>query len=67
MTKKSHRTRRPSRASRLRAASSVALPRQIVIAKPAVKNTTRRERLMIVALIAVVAVDVLRWVAPLFR
>lgn len=56
-----------SRASRLRAASSVA-PRQIVLVQPpAAKSRTRRERIMIVALVAVVAVDVLRWVVPLLR
>jgi hypothetical protein len=44
------------------------VPRQIVIVQPpAAKSHTRRERIMIVALVAVVAVDVMHWVLPLFR
>jgi hypothetical protein len=50
----------------LRAASAVT-PRQIIIVKPAAKDKTRSERLMVVALVAVVIVDVLSWIVPHVR
>jgi len=50
----------------LRAASSVT-PKQTIIVQPAAKDNTRRERLMLVALAAVVIVDVLSWVIPHVR
>jgi len=65
--KKHHTRRSSSRASRLRAASSATLPRQIVVPKQTEKGHTRRERLMIIALVAVVLVDVLHWVVPILR
>jgi hypothetical protein len=43
------------------------LPRQIVVPKPVENGHTRRERLMIVALVAVVLVDVLHWIVPILR
>jgi hypothetical protein len=67
VTGKKHHATRSSRASRLRAASSTTLPRQIVVPKPVENGHTRRERLMIVALVAVVLVDVLHWIVPILR
>jgi hypothetical protein len=40
---------------------------QALVATPAEKGHTRRERLMIVALVAIVLADILRWVVPLLR
>jgi hypothetical protein len=45
----------------------VTATHQIVVAKPAEKGHTRRERLMIAALVAVVLFDVLHWVVPLLK
>jgi hypothetical protein len=56
-----------SRESRLRAASAVTGAHPTLVAKPAEKGHTRRERLMIVALVAIVLVNVLRWVVPLLH
>jgi hypothetical protein len=39
----------------------------VIVQPPAAKSHTRRERIMIAALVAIVAADVLHWVAPLFR
>jgi hypothetical protein len=39
----------------------------VIVQAPAAKSHTRRERIMVVALLAVVAVDVMHWVLPLLR
>ncbi|HEV8234973.1 MAG TPA: hypothetical protein VGP84_10285, partial [Gemmatimonadaceae bacterium] len=49
-----------SRLSRLRAASAVTGAHPTLVTKPAKTGHTRRERLMIVALVAIVLGDVLR-------
>jgi hypothetical protein len=53
--------------SRLRAASAVTGTHQTLVTKPAKTGHTRRERLMIAALVAIVLGDVLRWVVPHLR
>ncbi|HEX8945244.1 MAG TPA: hypothetical protein VF785_19060 [Gemmatimonadaceae bacterium] len=50
----------------MRAASAVQT-RQIVVAQPLTNGRTRRERMMIVLLVTVLAADVLRWVVPHIR
>jgi hypothetical protein len=50
----------------MRAASEVA-PKQAIIVQTSAKRSTRRERVLVVALLAMVMADVLSWVLPHLR